>query len=40
MDIFFIYTGNELPPFPVAREKIAVVLNKLIHGINETQQKA
>lgn len=33
--VFFIYTGNELPGYPVVSEKIAVLLNKLIRIVHE-----
>ncbi len=35
MVLFFIYTGGELPDFSIAKEKMAVILNKLIHIVRE-----
>jgi ribonuclease P protein component len=34
--LFFIYTGKELPGFAVVKEKVAVILNKLITIVDET----
>lgn len=35
MQVFFIYTGGELPAFSVANEKLAGIMNKLIHIVDE-----
>jgi ribonuclease P protein component len=35
LNIFFIYTGKELPPFNIVREKVNVILNKLTKIVNE-----
>ena len=35
LNIFFIYTGKELPVFNIVKEKVNVILNKLIKIINE-----
>ena len=35
LNIFFIYTGKELPDFNTAKEKLAVILNRLIKIIDE-----
>jgi len=35
LNIFFIYTGKELPAFDVVREKVNVILNKLTKIVNE-----
>jgi ribonuclease P protein component len=34
--LFFIYTGKELPGFAIVKEKVAVILNKLIMIVDET----
>jgi ribonuclease P protein component len=34
--VFLIYTGKELPAFNTVKEKLAVILNKLIAVIDET----
>jgi len=35
LNIFFIYTAKELPDFNMLKEKLAVILNKLIQMIDE-----
>jgi len=35
LNIFFIYTGKELPAFNIVREKVNVILNKLTKIVNE-----
>jgi ribonuclease P protein component len=35
LNIFFIYTGKELPVFNIVREKVNVILNKLTKIVNE-----
>jgi ribonuclease P protein component len=35
VNIFFIYTGKELPGFNTAKEKVNVILNKMIKIVNE-----
>lgn len=35
LTIFFIYTNKELPAFNIMKEKVNVILNKLIKIINE-----
>ena len=35
LNVFFIYTGKELPDFTIAKEKVAVVLKKLGDKIDE-----
>ena len=35
LNIFFIYTGKELPLFNIVREKVNVILNKLTKIVNE-----
>jgi ribonuclease P protein component len=35
LNIFFIYTGKELPAFNIVREKVNVILNKLTKFVNE-----
>jgi len=35
LNIFFIYTGKELPEFGIVRGKVNVILNKLTKIINE-----
>ena len=34
--LFFIYTGRELPVFLLVKEKVQVILEKLIHRIDES----
>jgi len=33
--LFLIYTGRELPPFALVKEKVELVLNKLLQAIQE-----
>ena len=33
--LFLIYTGKEIPDFLLAKEKVKVILDKLIHRIDE-----
>ena len=35
LNIFFIYTGKELPAFNIVREKVNVILNKLTKIVDE-----
>jgi len=35
LQIFFIYTGKELPAFNTVKEKVGVILNKLIKIVDE-----
>ncbi len=35
LDIFFIYTGKELPTFNIVKEKVNIILNKLTKIVNE-----
>ena len=35
LNVFFIYTGKELPDFTIVKEKVAVVLKKLADKIDE-----
>jgi len=35
LNVFFIYTGKELPVFNVVKEKVNVILNKLIKIVHE-----
>lgn len=35
MSLFFIYTAGELPVYSLVKEKITVILKKLIHVVNE-----
>ena len=35
LNVFFIYTGKELPDFITVRDKVAVVLKKLLDKVNE-----
>jgi ribonuclease P protein component len=35
LSVFFIYTGKELPVFNTVKEKVNVILNKLIKIVNE-----
>lgn len=39
LNIFFIYTGKELPPFSIMREKVNVILNKLTKIVNENNSQ-
>jgi len=36
LNIFFIYTSKELPLFDLVKEKVNVILNKLIKMLNES----
>lgn len=36
MNVFFIYTGKELPEFTVIKDKVAVALKKLLDKIDES----
>ena len=38
--LFLLYTGKELPDFNLVKEKLAVILTKLITVINETGAQA
>jgi len=40
LNIFFIYTSKELPLFDLVKEKVNVILNKLIKILNETNSPA
>ena len=35
LNVFFIYTGKELPDFATVKDKVAVALKKLAHKIDE-----
>lgn len=35
LNVFFIYTGKELPDFVTVKDKVAVALKKLSHKVNE-----
>jgi ribonuclease P protein component len=35
LNVFFIYTGKELPDFATVKDKVAVVLKKLSDKVNE-----
>jgi len=35
LNVFFIYTGKELPDFTIVKDKVAVALKKLSEKINE-----
>ncbi len=35
MNVFFIYTGKELPDFITIKDKVAVALKKLLVKLNE-----
>lgn len=35
LNVFFIYTGNELPDFKIIKDKVAVALKKLSDKIDE-----
>jgi ribonuclease P protein component len=39
LNIFFIYTGKELPPFSIVREKVNVILIKLTKIVNENDSQ-
>jgi ribonuclease P protein component len=36
LNLFFIYTGKELPQFNTMKEKVNVILNKMIKIVNES----
>ena len=36
LNLFFIYTGKELPVFNTVKEKVNVILNKLSKIVNES----
>lgn len=36
LSVFFIYTGKELPEFDLVKQKLEVILNRLIKVINES----
>ena len=36
LNVFFIYTGKELPGFTTVKDKVAVVLKKLSDKVNES----
>jgi ribonuclease P protein component len=40
LNLFFIYTGKELPPFSIMKEKVNVILNKMIKVVNESNSPA
>lgn len=35
LHLFFLFTGKELPEFALAKEKVGLILNKLIQQANE-----
>ena len=35
LNVFFIYTGKELPDFGTVKDKVAIALKKLSHKVNE-----
>jgi ribonuclease P protein component len=35
--VFIIYTGKEMPVFATVREQMAVILNKLVKRVHETE---
>lgn len=35
LDIFLLFTGKELPEFTLAKEKVGLILSKLINHANE-----
>jgi ribonuclease P protein component len=35
LDVFFVFTGKELPEYLLIKEKLAVILKKLINLVNE-----
>jgi ribonuclease P protein component len=39
LNIFFIYTGKELPSFSIVREKVNVILIKLTKIVNENNSQ-
>ena len=40
LNVFFIYTSKELPLFSLVKEKVNVILNKLIKVVNENNSPA
>jgi ribonuclease P protein component len=40
LNLFFIYTGKELPVFSMMKEKVNVILNKMIKIVNESNSPA
>jgi ribonuclease P protein component len=40
LNLFFIYTSKDLPEFNMVKEKVDVILNKLIKIVNETNSAA
>ncbi len=40
LNLFFIYTGKELPEFGMTKEKVNVILNKMIKIVNESNSPA
>ena len=40
LNLFFIYTGKELPGFSMTKEKVNVILNKMIKIVNESNSPA
>ena len=40
LNLFFIYTGKELPGFSMMKEKVNVILNKMIKIVNESNSPA
>jgi len=40
LNVFFIYTGKELPMFNTVKEKVNVILSKLIKIVNENNSPA
>jgi ribonuclease P protein component len=36
LNLFFVYTGKELPEFSMVKEKVNVILNKMIKIVNES----
>ncbi len=39
MQVFVIFTGNELPITPLVQEKVAILLNKLLHEAGKNHTK-
>lgn len=35
LQVFIIYTGTEIPEFSLVKDKIGVVINKLVNAVNE-----
>lgn len=35
LDVFFIYTGKDLPDFKIVKDKLAVALKKLVSKVDE-----